>query len=312
MRVFADTSVTEWHPSECQQLVEVYNAQAAEIPYEYPVDPETFVEAYSRPDPNFADGRLFACQEHGTPLGLVHVGTIPREDGRDERTGLIRHLCFPRNRRDVGGKLLECAHEYLRPLASTGQAFNYGYGYACTWYNHLKSPWEHIYALLGTSGYVVDGGWALIMVLRDYEMSEPALPDTSIDVEVSEDPIFPGLTTHGDIPTVAVRLFRSGERIGGNEARPYYLPHWDRALQDTCCTMGMGVNEAERGRGLGRYLMERTLYEMQGHGCRHALLDVDSQNYRALTLYASMGYRTCYQVCQMTRADSATAGRQDG
>ena len=134
-------TVTEWSPSESEQLVEVYNAQAAEIPYEYPVDSKTLAEAYSRPHPDFADGCLLAFEEHGAPLGSVHVGSIPHDDDSGERTGLIRHLCFPRDRRDVGGKLLECAHEYLGPLASTCQAFNYRYGYTCTWYNHLKSPW---------------------------------------------------------------------------------------------------------------------------------------------------------------------------
>ena len=246
-------TISEWKPSDSEQLAEAYNVQAAEIPYDYPVDHETFVDAFSRPNPDFSDGRLLVSEQHGHPQGFIHVGTVPSDGDSGERDGLIRHLCFPRDRRDVGQALLERAYEHLGPLASTCQAFNYRFGYTCTWYSHLKSPWEHVYALLGSNGYEIIGGWGLIMVLRDYEMPKPVLPDRSIEVHVSDDPVFPHLTSHGDLPTVVVRLFRGENLIGGNETRPYYLPHWDETQQDTCCTIGMGVNQAERGRGLGRY-----------------------------------------------------------
>ena len=45
-------------------------------------------------------------------------------------------------------------------------------------------------------------------------------------------------------------------------------------------------------------------YEMQRHGCRHAILDVDPRNLPGLTLYVSMGYRTWLQVAQMVRGTS--------
>ena len=63
----------------------------------------------------------------------------------------------------------------------------------------------------------------------------------------------------------------------------------------------MSVETTERGRGFGRYLMERSLYEMQRAGCQHAYLRTHNDNYTALSLYASLGYRTCYRLIEMTR-----------
>ena len=58
----------------------------------------------------------------------------------------------------------------------------------------------------------------------------------------------------------------------------------------------------EQRKGIGRYIMERSLYEMQQSGCRHAILGVASDNYPALMLYTSMGYRTIYSVFQMSKS----------
>ena len=168
----------------------------------------------------------------------------------------------------------------------------------------MKSPWEHIYGLLSDNGYEIDGGWGLVAVWSDYEVTEPDLPYRELEVQVDDKPIFPHLNSYGDLPTVVVRLFRNGEPVGSNETRPYFLPHCDKARQNMCYTVGMGVNETERRRGLGRYLMERSLYEMQRLGCRHAILDVDPENSPALMLYTSMGYRTSYRICHLPRLGS--------
>ncbi|MBQ36284.1 MAG: hypothetical protein CME04_07830 [Gemmatimonadaceae bacterium] len=168
--------------------------------------------------------------------------------------------------------MLDSAHEYLNPLATTHRAFDARFLYSCMSAPSLKSPWEHVYALLGSNGYEPVGPGVVMMVLRDYRMSAPPRTYHDIDVQVSEDTYFPDKPSHGDLPTVAIRLFRGDKEIGGTEARPHYLPHWDPELQYTCNTLGIGVGEAERGRGFGRYLMERSLYEMQKAGCKHAIL----------------------------------------
>lgn len=295
-------TISEWNPSDSGRLTAAYNAQAVEIPYDdYPVDPETLVDALSLPNPDFSDGRLFVSEDGGDPKGFIHVGTIPGDGDSGERHGLVRYLCFPRDRRDIGQALLDSAHEYLNPLASTCRAFDHRYPYSCMSHPCLKSPWEHVYALLGSNGYEQVEPWVHVMDLRDYKMPEPALPYHGIDVQVNDETHFPDHTNYGDLPTVAVRLFRGDKWIGATEAQPHYLPHWDRELQYTCITLGIDVNETERGRGFGRYLMKRSLYEMQRAGCQHAILGTNQDNYIALSLYASLGYRTCYWFCELIR-----------
>ena len=292
--------IEKWSLAESAPLADLYNAHAVEVPYEHPVSPENLVLSITRPTPGLREEALWVAVEAGQPKGYVHVGVVA-EGESPATTGLIRFLAFPRSNRRMGQALLDQAHAYLgdRGVANY-RAFGYRFGYPCTWFDQLKSPWEHLYALLGNNGYGVEGQWALVAVWPDFQVLAPALPD-GLEVRVDDTPIFPHLTSYGDLPTVVVRLFRDGQQVGGNETRPDYLPQWEQCPQDMCYTTGMGVNEAERGRGLGRYLMERSLFEMQRLGCRHAILDVDPTNFPALALYASMGYRTVYRVGQMSK-----------
>jgi len=226
-------TISEWKPSDSGRLTEAYNAQAVEIPYDdYPVDPETLVAALSLPNPDFSDGRLFVSEDGGDPKGFIHVGTIPDRGDSGKRESLIRYLCFPRDRRDIGQVLLDSAHEYLNPLASTCRVFDHRFAYTCMSRPCLKSRWEHIYALLGSNGYEQIGPGVLVMDLRDYKMPEPTLPYHDIDVQVSDDTHFPDHTNYGDLPTIAVRLFRGDKWIGATEAQPHYLTTFPTGIEN--------------------------------------------------------------------------------
>lgn len=300
-------TIEQWRLTESAPLAEVYNLHAADVPYEHPVSQEDFVESVTRPTRHLGDEMLFVAVDVGQPKGFVHVGMVTDEESSDKK-GLIRFLAFPRNDRGMGQVLVDHAHAYLRSLgASACQAFDYRFRYPCTWFGHLMSPWEHLYALLGINGYHVEGNWGRVAVWPDYEVSEPVLSDRGLEVRVDDTPFFPHLTSYGDLPTVVVRVLRNNEVVGGNETRPYYLPSWGQVPQNMCYTAGMGVNEAERGQGIGRYLMARSLFEMHRLGCRHAILDVDPSNFPALMLYVSMGYRTVYSVCKMAKVLESTA-----
>ncbi len=54
----------------------------------------------------------------------------------------------------------------------------------------------------------------------------------------------------------------------------------------------IGVDEAARGRGLGRTLMERLLGEARRRGVPRMLLEVRADNPVAQSLYASLGFET--------------------
>lgn len=294
----AKLRITQWDRSDFGQIAELFNQLEAEIPYSRPVDPESFCASIAEPAGDLHQEFLLVATEAGQPRGYVHAGLIIGDE--DPRRGAIRSLSFPRDRRQIGQALLDSVHQKLGELgASKYQALTGKFGYRCTWYASLKSPWEHVYALLGGNGYRIEGQLGLVCIWPDYEISEPTLPDPGVEVEISDAPIYPNTTNHGEAPMVSVRAWRKGKSVGTCENRTYHLSCWGSAAQDVCYTGGMVVDERERGQGLGRYLMQRGLYEMRRHGHRHALLDLQGDNYAALMLYQSMGYRVAYTLCHM-------------
>ena len=66
-----------------------------------------------------------------------------------------------------------------------------------------------------------------------------------------------------------------------------------------CLLEDLFVDEAARGAGLGRALVEATLDRARAHGCRRVELDTNERNDAALRLYGSFGF-------------SATANRYGG
>jgi putative acetyltransferase len=61
-------------------------------------------------------------------------------------------------------------------------------------------------------------------------------------------------------------------------------------LRDGRAYLGMMVSYAERGRGIGRALMERALREARTRGIPSIDLDVYGHNGAARALYASLGF----------------------
>ena len=170
-----------------------------------------------------------------------------------------------------------------------------------------RSTWEHICSLLEQNDYVTApyfGGreWMHMMVWRDMDLAEPTLRIPGMQVEVGGAPMFPDEPLHGNTPRATVRVVREGEFVGVTEAVSWQLPYWHANPQDVCCTLTLGVDEHQRRRGIGRYLMEKSLFEMKKAGCKHALLGVHVSNEPAMALYKSMGYETIDSMCAMAKS----------
>jgi len=58
---------------------------------------------------------------------------------------------------------------------------------------------------------------------------------------------------------------------------------------------GLHVTEELRGQGLGRYLLDRMHSELHGRGYRRMVIGTGTDNWRAMLLYATRGYRI---ICQ--------------
>lgn len=61
--------------------------------------------------------------------------------------------------------------------------------------------------------------------------------------------------------------------------------------QDSFFTKWLGVEEEYQGKGLGRYLLQRTLNEMYKVGYRNAFISTNVINYRAQLFYSNFGYK---------------------
>jgi ribosomal protein S18 acetylase RimI-like enzyme len=83
---------------------------------------------------------------------------------------------------------------------------------------------------------------------------------------------------------VALVAEEDGQAIG------YALARFGDHGPTTVYVSDLWVDEAARGRGLGRELLRRISEEAAARGTTHVLLDVDSRNVDALTFYRRLGF----------------------
>jgi len=113
----------------------------------------------------------------------------------------------------------------------------------------------------------------------------PVLSDNRVEIVVNRKPgrgVLPGLTVHA---------FRSGNEIGICESLSVGQYCQASEAQDWVFIKWIGVEEDERGKGWGRYLLQRNLWEMQKIGYKNTVISTDITNYRAQLFYTNYGYR---------------------
>ena len=90
---------------------------------------------------------------------------------------------------------------------------------------------------------------------------------------------------------MTVRAVRNGEEIG--VCRSVSAGSYSRAAraQQSFLTESLAIAPAHRGRGWGRFLLLRCLWEMRRIGYRDGLISADWTNHRALLCFTDCGYR---------------------
>lgn len=78
-----------------------------------------------------------------------------------------------------------------------------------------------------------------------------------------------------------------GQLVGNVSVYPAHLPDGSR---DTWIIANVGVHPTYQGRGIARQLMEASLAMLRGRGAQKAILQVDNDNARAITLYERLGF----------------------
>jgi ribosomal-protein-alanine N-acetyltransferase len=64
-----------------------------------------------------------------------------------------------------------------------------------------------------------------------------------------------------------------------------------RRAADEAEVITIAVHPRQRGRGIGKKLMEDTLFRLYGERCKHLFLEVDASNEAALLLYKGLGFK---------------------
>ena len=129
------------------------------------------------------------------------------------------------------------------------------------------------------------GDFLVFLNQPDYRVSEPVPPGSGLEIAVEQ---LPG---RGKMPGLAVRVLRREEELGF--CKSLSVGRYCRAseAQDWLFIKALYIHdEVEQGKGWGRYLLQRNLWEMRKIGYKNAVISTDWRNYRALLLYANYGY----------------------
>ncbi|MBC8230886.1 GNAT family N-acetyltransferase [bacterium] len=160
----------------------------------------------------------------------------------------------------------------------------------------------HVQALFGINGYRFatwdDGnqvGW-FFLHFPHYHVTEPVSTHPGVEVDVQQ------ISGRGELPNLEIRLCRNGQTIAYSwvlASEHYCLNPEARTIFNT---ESFGVYEPEdRGKGLGRYLMQLKLWEMRKLGYQTATLLSSRPNYRAQLLYTNTGYRVVDASCAFVK-----------
>jgi GNAT superfamily N-acetyltransferase len=291
-----------WDVVDAGSLVHVYNEQFAGVPHCYPVSPEEFEigiryrKDADKPYDELNSEKFIVGEQNGKIIGFADVVVVETEENEQKKhKGLIRFLTYQPGYRSVGQTLLEESEKYLRDLGMDEiRAFrityahdDYSYRFYHLGFGLVSDQTMHIYALFRMNGYEINSTrqGEIFMDQPEYSVAEPAMPDNQVEIVVEQQP------GRGVLPGSTVQAFRSGREIGVCESLSVGQYCQASEAQDWVFIKWIGVEDEERGKGWGRYLLQRNLWEMRKIGYKNTVISTDITNYRAQLFYTNYGYR---------------------
>lgn len=276
-------------------LTQFYNRLTTDVPYCYPVKEEELAVVVSvatgktdRTDDDLEAETAFVAMQNGELQAFIHVGFYQDENENNEKenTGVIRFFGYERGARQVGQASLEKAETYLKTYnVSRIIAFSkiYRYRFYHFEYAHLSNALDHVQALLGLNGYQRCNG----QVFLDWENFTVEPTPSGLSVTLSVD----WKEGRGELPNCNITAHKDGEEVGvcWNVSCGEFSSHAE--VQDWVYTDWLGVEDDYQGQGLGKYLLQYSLQEMQKVGYKHASLSTDWNNNLALLFYSNCGYK---------------------
>ena len=289
---------------DAPNLAGFYNSQIVRLPYRYPISDEDFAwgirhQRYKdEPYDKLHSERVIIGTEDGEVRGFAHIGVADEEkDGEVRRMGVIRFLLHEPGCRPLGQALLDASEtHFVDSGVGEVKALHADDLYRFWYMEHgFTTLLGHVTGLLSVNGYEVAGG-EIFMAWPDFEVAEPAPPTAGSTVQEKE---IPG---RGERPGLHLGLWRDDSRFGACDA--YSVGHYQPApeAQDQFFVIWLGIAKADQGKGWGRYLLQRMLWEMKHKGYRHAFISTDHRNDRALVFYTNMGFRVVDISYEYTKA----------
>jgi len=309
-----------WDVADAGSLVHVYNEQFAGVPHCYSVSPEEFDigiryrKDADEPYEELHSEKFIVGEQNGKIVGFSDVVVVETEDnplphnplpplvrgmeggyGQKEHKGLIRFLTYQPGCRSVGQALLEESERYLRDLGmsdvgvfrTTYDDDDFSYRFYHLGFGLVSDKTTHICALFYMNEYEINSEerGEVFMDQPEYRVDEPVLPDNRVEIVVEQHP------GRGVLPGLTVQAFRSGREVG--VCKSLSVGRYCRAseAQDWVFIKWLGVEREEQGKGWGRYLLQRNLWEMKKIGYKNTVISADITNHRAQLFYTNYGYR---------------------
>lgn len=248
---------------DTEPLRQLYHSTFADVPYVYPVSSDEFKHGLLEPSDSLCDHYVISERKGGDIAAYADVATWL--DG-DDRWGVIRALCYGIGDRATAQSVLQEAESHLfSARVARIYAFTHSYDFYRFAFSALTEKAGHVCGLMGANDYDIIGGWRF-MHLPDFEMSEPAAPHRDLEIEVQE------VGEQSEGPNVLVHLMQERKQIGEAKVKTTDSDHEASTIRDTFYIEFMGIEESHRGRGLGRYLLQTTLWEMNQRGYKTATL----------------------------------------
>lgn len=276
--------IRDMRAGDVEGLLGLYNGLVCHLPNYRVAELGEFGEALecSERHGELENARVVVGETDGQLVGFAHVATGSFEDIHEEEQsgGVIHFLGYRPGHRAVGQGLLAMAEDHaLQYGMSEMWAFqaDTGYGFNHLGFGNASDRMGHVGALFQANGYDVNEEFVWFR-WDDYSVAEPELPGDEYEVVLSE----------VDAPGFTLDLMQNGQESGGCWAFPKeVLDGMGKCLY----IMGLAVyDDGAKGRGWGRYLLLRMLWEGQRFGYRRSLVQTLRDNHTAQLLYTNVGY----------------------
>ena len=285
--------VIQYTPDLLESITDFYNNLIHNVPYCYPVSIGKFESVLQGINANPEDSEddelkeetVYIVINKGIIEAYIHIGIETDEDEK-EYGGIIKFFGYKRGSREAGQIILKKAEDFLRKNNATRiYAFSKQYQYPIYHYRyaHLSNTLDHIEALFGMNGFTRCSG----QVFLDWKNYIVNPTQSTIPIELKLD----WKDGRGRLQNCNLTAYIDGEEIGQcwTNSCGEFTDHQE--IQDWVYIDWLGIEEEYQGQGLGKYLLEYTLQELNKVGYKHTTLSTSWDNHLAFLLYTNLGYR---------------------